>query len=121
MPLPGGAQAQDKTQRARRQVRLVGVRDDGRIEQGRGFQGEFGKEIGADQQLSLFGKFLIAQQEVADLFESFLKVVADLLVSLGEFGVNLVQERADPAFRERHDPGDNLPGLPRIEWPQENA
>jgi hypothetical protein len=48
-------------------------------------------------------------------------VVADLLVSLGEFGGNLVQERADPAFRERHYPGDNLPGLPRIEWPQENA
>jgi hypothetical protein len=35
--LPGGAQAEDKTQSAGRQVRLVRVRDDGRIEQGCGF------------------------------------------------------------------------------------
>ena len=33
MSLPRGAQAEDKTQSAGRQVRLVGVRDDGRIEQ----------------------------------------------------------------------------------------
>src|SRR6266480_1603301 len=33
MPLPRGAQAEDKTQSVRRRARLVGVRDDGRIEQ----------------------------------------------------------------------------------------
>jgi hypothetical protein len=121
---PGGAQAEDKTQSAGRQVRLVRVRDDGRIEQGSGFQGEFANEIGADQQLSLFGNFPIGQQEVADLFESFQKGFVDLLVSLGEFGGYFVQERADSVFRERHDPGDNPAGplgILRTEWPQKNA
>jgi hypothetical protein len=48
----------------------------------------------------LFGNFLIGQQEIADLFESFQKGFVDLLVSLGEFGRYFVQERADPVFRE---------------------
>ena len=49
MSLAGGAQAEDKSQSAGRQARLVRVRDDGGIEQGRGFQGVFRQEIGADQ------------------------------------------------------------------------
>jgi hypothetical protein len=72
----------------------------------------------------LFGNFLIGQQEVSDLFESFQKGLVDLLVSLGEFGGYFVQERADSVFRERHDPGDNPAGplrTPRTERPQENA
>jgi hypothetical protein len=100
------------------------VRDDGGIEQGCRFQGEFANEIGADQQLSLFGNFLIGQQEVSDLFESFQKGFVDLLVPLGEFGGYFVKERADPVFRERHDPGDNPAGpllIPLTERPQENA
>ena len=55
---------------------------------------------------------------LADLFEAFQKEFADLLVPLGEFGGDFVQERPDSVFRERHDPGDdpgrpaaNLPGL----------
>ena len=44
---------------------LVGVRNDGRIEQRSGFQRIFGQEIGADQQPSLFGQFLIRQQQLA--------------------------------------------------------
>jgi hypothetical protein len=124
MPLPGGAQAEDKTQSAGRQVRLVRVRDDRWIEQRCRFQGEFANEIGTDQQLSLFGNCLIGQQEVSDLFESFQKGFVDLLVSLGEFGGYFVQERADSVFRERHDPGDNPAGplgILRTEWPQKNA
>ena len=81
-------------------------------------------EIGTDQQLSLFGNLLIGQQEVSDLFESFQKGFVDLLVSMGEFGGYFVQERADPVFRERHDPGDNPAGplgILRTEWPQKNA
>src|ERR1700737_4668792 len=77
--LPRSAQAEDKTQCTGRQVRLVRVRDDGGIEQGCRFQGVFANEIGADQQLSLFRNFLIGQQEVADLFESFQKGFVDLL------------------------------------------
>ena len=59
MSFPGGAQAENKPQRAGRQTRLIGVRNDRRIEQGGGFQGVFGQEIGADQQSSLFGQLLI--------------------------------------------------------------
>ena len=55
MSFPGGAQAENKTQRAGRQTGLVRVRDDRGIEQGRGFEGVFCQEIGADQQPSLFG------------------------------------------------------------------
>jgi hypothetical protein len=72
----------------------------------------------------LFGNFLIGQQEVPDLFESFQKGFVDVLMSLGEFGGYFVQERTDPVFRERHDPGDNPAGPLRIlltEPPQENA
>ena len=61
MSLSRGAQAEDKTQSAGRQVRLVGVRDDGRIEQCCRFSGVFANEIGTYQQLSLFGNFLIGQ------------------------------------------------------------
>jgi hypothetical protein len=72
----------------------------------------------------LFGNVLIGQQEIADLFESFQKGFVDLLVSLGEFDAYFVQERADPVFRERHDPGDNPAGplrIPLTERPQENT
>jgi len=72
----------------------------------------------------LFGNFLIGKQEIADLFESFQKGFVDVLVSLGEFRRYIVQERADPVFRERHDPGDNPAGslgISRTEWPQENT
>ena len=124
MSFPGGAQAENKSQRAGRQTRLVRVRNDGRIEQGSGFQGVFGQEIGADQQPSLFGEFLIRRQRLADLFEAFQKEFADLLVPLGELSGDFVQQRADPVFRERHDPGDD-PGDPlgttRTEGPEENA
>src|SRR5271167_1501113 len=44
MSLPRGAQAEDKTQSAGRQVRLVRVRHDGRVEQCSRFQGVFRSE-----------------------------------------------------------------------------
>jgi hypothetical protein len=121
---PGGAQAEDEPQSAGRQICLVRVRNDGWIEQGSGFQGVFGQEIGADQQSSLFGHILIRQQRLADLFEAFQKKIADLLVSLGEFSGDVLQERADSVFRERHDPGDNPAGplgIPMIEGPKKHA
>jgi len=74
--------------------------------------------------LSLLGDCLIGQQKVADLLESFPKEFANLLVSLGEFGRDFIQQRADSVFRERHDPGDNPAGplaILGIEWPQKNT
>ena len=124
VPFPGGAQAENKPQSAGWQIGLVRVRNDGWIEQGSGFQGVFGQKIGADQQSPLFGQVLILRQPLADLFEAFQKELADLLVPLGEVGADLVQERTDLVFRERHDPGDDPAdplGTARIEWPQKNA
>jgi hypothetical protein len=83
---PSGAQAENKPQSAGREISLVRVRNDGWIEQSSGFQGVFGQEIGADQESSLFGQSLIRQHQVADLFEAFQEEIANLLVSLGEFG-----------------------------------
>ena len=91
MSLPGGAQAEDKTQSAGRKVRVVRVRDDGRIEQRCRFLGELANKIGTDQELSLIRNFLIGQYEVADLFEPFQKGFVDLLVSLREFSGYFVQ------------------------------
>src|ERR1035437_9207268 len=121
---PSGAQAENKPQSAGREISLVRVRNDGWIEQSSGFQGVFGQEIGADQESSLFGQSLIRQHQVADLFEAFQEEIANLLVSLGEFREDFLQEGADSVFRERHDPGDD-PGDPlgvsRTEGPQKNA
>jgi hypothetical protein len=52
--------------------------------------------------------------------EAVLKEVADLLVSLGELGGDLIQEDADWLFRKRHDSGDDAADplrISRIEWP----
>jgi hypothetical protein len=48
----------------------------------------------------------------------------DVLVPLGQFSRDFVQEEADPVFRERHDPGNDPAdplGVPRTKWPQKNA
>ena len=50
-----GAQAENEPQRAGRQIRLVRMRNDGRVEQGCGFQRVFGQEVGADQKPPGFG------------------------------------------------------------------
>jgi hypothetical protein len=77
-----------------RQARLIGVRNDGGIEQRGGFQRVFGQEIGADQEPPLFGEFH-PPPSVADLFKAFQKERADVLVPLGEFGGDFLQKRAD--------------------------
>jgi hypothetical protein len=48
----------------------------------------------------------------------------DLLMPLGEFSGDFIEERADLFFGQRHDPGDcpaDPFGLPEIEGPQKNA
>ena len=79
---PGGAQAENEPQGAGREAGLVGVRNDRWIEQGSGFQGVFGEEIGADQEPSRFGQFRVRCQRLAHLFEAFQKELADVLVPL---------------------------------------
>ena len=107
MPFASSAQAENESQRARWQPRLIGVRDDGGIEQRSGFQGVFGQEIGADQQPPLFGEFLIGRQHLADLFKAFQKELADVLVALGELGGDFREKDRDLVFGKRHDSFDD--------------
>jgi hypothetical protein len=69
VPFPGGAEAENEAQRASWNASLVGVRNDGRIEQRGGFERVFGEEIRADQQPSLFGDFM-PRRQIADLFKA---------------------------------------------------
>ena len=58
------------------------------------------------------------------MFEAFQKEFVDILVPLGEFGADFVQEWADLVFRERHDSGDDPAdplGFSGGERPQKNA
>ena len=84
MPFAGGAQAENEPQSAGWQAGLIGVRNDGGIEQRRGFQGVFGQEIGADQQPSWFGDLSSGGSMSADLFKAFQKELADILMPRGE-------------------------------------
>lgn len=91
MSFPGGTQAEDKAHGAGWQIGLVRVRNDGRIEYGRGFQRVFGQEVRADQQLPLLGKLSIARQQLANLVEAFEEKSMDTPMPLSEFGKYLVQ------------------------------
>src|SRR5437870_3614612 len=88
---PSGAQAQNKPERAGRQIGLVKVWNDGWIEEGCGFQGVFRQEIGPDQQSSFLGKVLIRRQGLAHLFEAFQEDFVYLLVPLAEFSADFVE------------------------------
>ena len=93
MSFPSGAQAENKTQRAGRQIGLVRVRNDGGIEQGGGFEGVFGQEIGSDQQSPLFGQLLIGQyQSSRTCSKRSRKRLSNLLVPLGELSARLRPE-----------------------------
>ena len=52
MPFTGGSEAHNKSESARRNVALIGVRYDGGIEQCSGFQRVFAGEKSADEQLA---------------------------------------------------------------------
>ena len=72
----------------------------------------------------MFRYFLNRPQRLTDLFKALQKECADLLVALRELSGNSVQQRANPVFRKRHDPGDDprdALGPTRTERPKENA
>ena len=123
VPFAGGAQAENEPQRAGRQTRLVGVRHDGRIEQGRGFQRVFGQEIGADQEPPCFGQLSIrpatTRAPVRSARRKRLRICWCRCENSAETSSS---SRPTLVFRKRHDPGDD-PGDPlgttRAERPQE--
>ena len=99
MPFSGGPQAENEPQSARRQVSLIGVRDNGGIEQRSGFQRIFGEETGADQQAPLIGYLLIERHQFAELFKSCAKDFVDVQVPLAEFSADFIQEISDLVLR----------------------
>ena len=56
MPLADRAQAQDEPEPARREARLVGVRDGGRVEQGRRLDGVLVGEPGTHEAAPVVGQ-----------------------------------------------------------------
>ena len=105
-----GPEAQDETQRAGRQVRLVRMRHDRGIEQRGGFERILVTEIGAEQKLPFFGQVLVGVQAGADLLESGFEKIPGLGVALAEFRLHLLPEGVDFSFREGHDLGANSGG-----------
>ena len=105
-----GPQAQDETQRAGRQVRLVRMRHDRGIEQRGGFERILVAKIGAEQELPFFGQVLVGVQAGADLLESGFEKIPGLGVALAEFHLHLLPKGVDFGFREGHDLGANPGG-----------
>jgi hypothetical protein len=123
VPFAGGAQAENEPQSATIEAGLIGMRDDGRIEESGGFQGVFSQEIGADQEASLLGHLHIPWNQFPDLFEAFQGAGVDLVVPAGELSAKSAQERTEIFFRERHDSGDYAGCALVVAWiegPQEN-
>ncbi len=105
-----GPEAQDEPQRAGRQVRLVRMRHDRRIEQRGGFERILVTKIGAEQELPFFGQVLVGVQARADLLESGFEKIPGLGVALTEFHLHLLPKGVDFSFREGHDLGANSDG-----------
>ena len=110
MPLGRGAQAQDETQRAGRNIRLIRVRHHRGIEQRRGFERILVSEISAQQQLPFFGQSLTIEQIGTDLVKSALEEFVDLQLAVAEFGPDRFQKGMDFAFGQSHHPGGDLYG-----------
>lgn len=84
MAFPSSAKTKNEPQSASRQVSLIRVWHYRRVEEGSRFQRILSEEIRADQETSLFGKWRIGQQHLANLIEAFPKTPVELVMSLGE-------------------------------------
>ena len=103
-------QAQDETERAWREVRLVRMRHNRGIEQRGGFERILVTEIGTEQELPFFGQMVVGVQARADLLESVFQEIPGLGVALTEFHLHLLAQVVDFRFRESHDLGANSGG-----------
>ena len=123
MSLAGGAQTENKAQRAARQVGLIRVRHNRGIEQRGGFERVLMRKMGAEQQLPLFGDRLAGGQIGANLLEAPTEELGDFEVTFGELGLHLVQQAVDFTFGQGHDvranPGRTL--LAGMERPDQDA
>ena len=95
MSFARGSQAQDETEGARGQPGLVGVRDDGRIEQRRRLKRILMRKIGADERLPLRQKLPPLAQAETHLREAGEEMLFKLLVAIGKFTQHPAQQPSD--------------------------
>ena len=95
MPFARGAQAQDETERALGQRRLVGVRHNGGVKQRRGLRGVFVREVSADERLAFGGRLPGFAQVLTHLNETVAKELFHALMPISKFAQHLAQQPCD--------------------------
>lgn len=108
MALAHRPQAHDEPHRVRRHTRLVGMRNDRRIEQGR-LQTVFAHEIGANQQGLAVGWWR-GRQEVAELAAAIDEDSIDVRVLVAEMRHHAAQLDLRRGLGHGQDPLDRVPG-----------
>ena len=103
MAFSSGAKAENKAKGTLWQIGLVRMRDDGWIEEGRGFERILMTEIRAKQQGSFFGELRSRAQERPHLLETPLEKVLCAHVPLAELGLDLTPQCLDFALRHSTD------------------
>ncbi len=105
--LAGGAQAEHELKAAFGRARLVGMRNDGGIEQRGRLQRILLRQVGSDEQLLALVDRLVADQFVADLVEALEQKLPQPLVPLHE-GIHHQPRLPLGGFGiERHHAGDD--------------
>ena len=97
MSFADGAQAQDEAKPAFRRAGLIGMRDDARIEQGRGLEGIFVQEIRADQLALHLGEIGMGGEGVFHFVGARLERRQQVAVAALEILQNFGQQIARPS------------------------
>src|SRR3979490_2786933 len=95
MPFANGTETENEAQTTLRSVRLVGMRHDRGVEQGRGFERIFVEKIGADQLALDFGKAAMRRQSLfhdvgapSDRLQQVAMSALEILQDIGELAGN---------------------------------
>ena len=103
MSFADAAQRHGEADGSRRQSRLIGVKDDAGIEQGRRFERIFLAEIGADQQRPVAADGIAIDREAVDLAEATEQHVFDVEVAFGQRRDDALQLPGELFIVERQD------------------
>ena len=110
----GGPQAHQEADRPGGQVVLVGMLDDGRVEQGRRLDGVLHREVRAEQQLTVAGDLEIGPERHDDGAVVRQEDRLDVPMSRGEVREHLGQELGHVLLVQPHDPAEDRPDARRI-------
>ncbi len=122
--LARGAEAQDETQRPGGKSGLVGMGNDGRIEQGGRLERVLVGEVGADEKLAFLREPLVGGQQAADEFEADKEVVHQPLMACFELGQDLGQHLDHLRFGQGQHAREDAQGAlvaGRVERTEEDA